>query len=383
MFLGITNTPRDYAWGSASAISTLLGTAPTGRREAELWLGSHPGSPARILDPASAGGHEALAGFIDLPFLLKVLAAASPLSLQAHPTTEQAREGFARENAAGIALDAPTRNYRDASAKPELIVAVADGFEALCGFREPAAAREVFELIAHRGEGPAFQPLLERLNGPDPMRAAFEWFTAAEHGELAVLDNLCTAATEAEGTDHDRPEFAVVRRLAARYPGDPGIAVSVLLNYVTLRAGEALFLPAGNIHAYLSGLGIELMASSDNVLRGGLTPKHVDVAELMTVLDFAPLPVPYLPPESVEGAQIYAPAGVPLALAHVTGPATLRPDGPAILISVGGTTTVTGALTSATVRRGESWLITGDEHVLTFAGDGDLYLAASELAAGP
>ena len=148
-------------------------TAPTGRREAELWLGSHPGSPARILDPASAGGHDALAGFIDLPFLLKVLAAASPLSLQAHPTTEQAREGFARENAAGIALDAPTRNYRDASAKPELIVAVADGFEALCGFREPAAAREVFELIAHRGEGPAFQPLLERLKGPDPMRAAF------------------------------------------------------------------------------------------------------------------------------------------------------------------------------------------------------------------
>jgi mannose-6-phosphate isomerase len=121
------------------------------------------------------------------------------------------------------------------------------------------------------------------------------------------------------------------------------------------------------------------MASSDNVLRGGLTPKHVDVAELMTVLDFAPLPVPYLPPESVEGAQIYAPAGVPLALAHVTGPATLRPDGPAILISVGGTTTVTGALNSTTLRRGQSVLVTADEQVLTFAGDGDLYLAASVL----
>jgi mannose-6-phosphate isomerase len=168
----------------------------------------------------------------------------------------------------------------------------------------------------------------------------------------------------------------VVRRLAARYPGDPGIAVSVLLNYVTLRAGEALFLPAGNIHAYLSGLGIELMASSDNVLRGGLTPKHVDVAELMTVLDFSPLPVPYLHPESVGGAQIYAPAGVPLALAHVTGPATLRPDGPAILLCVGGT----GALTSTTLRRGESVLVTADEQVLTFSGDGDLYLAASGVS---
>lgn len=379
MFLPITNTPRPYAWGSPSAISGLLGATPTGGPEAELWLGSHPGSSARILDPSSADGHHELAGWIDLPFLLKVLAAASPLSLQAHPTTEQAREGFARENAAGIPLDAPNRNYRDDSAKPELIVAVTDGFEALCGFRDPRAAREVFELIAHRGEGPAFQPLLARLAGPDPMRAAFEWFAAAEHGELAVLDNLCTAAAEAEGTDHDRSEFAVVRRLAAQYPGDPGIAVSVLLNYVRLAAGEALFLPAGNIHAYLSGLGIELMASSDNVLRGGLTPKHVDVAELMSVLDFSPLPVSYLPAEQIGGAQVYAPASAPLALAHITGAATLRPDGPAILLSVGGTTTVTGALTSTTVRRGESVLITDDEGALTFSGDGEGYLAASGL----
>jgi mannose-6-phosphate isomerase len=379
MFVPITNTPRDYAWGSDGAISGLLGTTPAGGPEAELWLGSHAGSPSRILDPASAGGHETLAGFVELPFLLKVLAAASPLSLQAHPTTEQAREGFARENAAGVPLDAANRNYKDASAKPELIVAVTDGFEALCGFREPAAAREVFELIAHRGEGPAFEQLLERLDGPDPLRAAFEWFIAAEHGELAVLDNLCTAAAEAEGTDHDRAEFALVRRLAAQYPGDPGIAISVLLNQVTLAAGEAIFLPAGNIHAYLSGLGIELMTSSDNVLRGGLTPKHVDVPELLSVLDFSSVPVPYLVPTAVAGAQVYSPAGVPLALAHVTGPTTLVPDGPAIAICVAGTTTVTGALTSTTLRRGESTLVTPDEQALTFSGDGELYVAASGL----
>ena len=211
------------------------------------------------------------------------------------------------------------------------------------------------------------------------MRAAFEWFVPAAHGELAVLDNLCTAAIEAEGTDHDRPEFAIVRRLSAQYPGDPGIAVSVLLNYVSLSAGEALFLPAGNIHAYLSGLGIELMASSDNVLRGGLTPKHVDVPELMSVLNFSPLPVPYLRAEPLGGARVYAPEGVALALAHVTGSATLRPDGPAVLISVGGTTTVTGAVTSATVRRGESVLVTADEGELTFSGNADVYLAASAL----
>lgn len=380
MFVTITNTPRDYAWGSTTAISGLLGSEPSGGPEAELWLGSHPGSPSRVVDPSLTAGHETLAGWVDLPFLLKVLAAASPLSLQAHPTPEQAQEGFARENAAGIPLDAPHRNYRDASAKPELIVAVTDGFEALCGFREPAAAREVFELIAHRGEGPAFEPLLARLRGPDPIRTTFAWFLAHEHGELAVLDNLCTAAAEAEGTDHDRDEFAVVRRLAAHYPGDPGIAVSVLLNHVRLAAGEALFLPAGNIHAYLSGLGIELMASSDNVLRGGLTPKHVDLDELMSVLDFTALPVPHLVADTATpGVALYAPAGEHLALARVTGPASLRPDGDAIILALGGELVVTGQVSSTTLARGESVLVTPEEGALRFEGAGDAVVAASGI----
>ncbi len=381
MFVSISNTPRDYAWGSTTAIASYLGTTPSGRPEAELWLGSHPGSPSRVADPTQTGGHESLAGWLDLPFLLKVLAAASPLSLQAHPTTEQAIAGFERENSAGVPLDAPNRNYRDASAKPELIVAVEDGFEALCGFREPEAAREVFTLIAHRGEGPAFEPLLQRLNGPEPMRAAFEWFVAAEHGELAVLDNLCIAAAEAEGTDHDRDEFAVVRTLAAEYRGDPGIAISVLLNHVRLSAGEALYLPAGNIHAYLRGIGIELMASSDNVLRGGLTPKHVDVAELMSVLDFGSMPVPYLHPDRQPGLDLYRPEEAPLALARVTGPVELQPDGPAIVLCANGPVTVTGSLASQVLGRGESTLVTADEGALRFDGTGDVWVAAAGLRA--
>jgi mannose-6-phosphate isomerase len=381
MFVGISNTPRDYAWGSTTAIAELLGRPATGRPEAELWLGSHAGSPSRVDDPTLTGGHTELAGWIELPFLLKVLAAASPLSLQAHPTTEQAELGFARENAAGLAVDAPNRNYRDASAKPELIVALVDGFEALCGFREPELALEVFTLIAHRGEGPAFEPLLRCLTGADPMRAAFEWFMSTEHGEPAVLDNLCTAAAEAEGTDHDRPDFALVRMLAAQYPGDPGIGVSMLLNHVSLSAGEAIYLPAGNIHAYLSGLGIELMAASDNVLRGGLTPKHVDVPELMSILDFTSVPVPYLRPDAAPGLQLYRPDGVALALARVSGDAALATDGASIVLCVGDSATITGLAGSVTLARGEAVLATADEGTLRFTATDDAFVAAAGLAA--
>lgn len=378
MFIAITNTPRNYAWGSTTAIAEMLGRVPSGRPEAELWLGSHPGSPSVVVDPAQIGGHENLAGWIDLPILLKVLAAASPLSLQAHPTEEQAREGFERENVAGVPLDARHRNYKDASAKPELIVAVADGFEALCGFRNVADAREVFELIAHGGEGPAFEPLLQRLAGTDPIRSTFEWFVGHERGELAVLDNLCSAAAGAKGTAHDRDEFAVVRMLSEHYPGDPGIAVSVLLNHVRLNAGEALFLPAGNIHAYLCGVGIELMASSDNVLRGGLTTKHVDVAELLSVLDFAPGPVPYLIPENRPGVHVYRPNGAALALARVTGDVVLKPHGVSIVMCDGQSLSVTGSRSSTSLTQGEAMLAMPDEGDLMFQ-NGSGFLAATGI----
>lgn len=379
MFVAIENTPRPYPWGSTSAIASFLGTTASGGPEAELWLGSHPGSPSRVVDPTQTGGHEDLEGWIELPFLLKVLAAESPLSLQAHPSTEQAREGFARENAAGIPLDAKHRNYKDPSAKPEMIIAVHDGFEALCGFRDPAEAREIFARIAHRGEGPAFQRVLSLLEGPDPMRTTFEWLVGEQRGEAAVLDNLCSAALAAEGTADDCPEFALVRRLAQIYPGDAGIAVSVLLNHVTLAAGEALWLPAGNIHAYLGGLGIELMSASDNVLRGGLTTKHVDVPELLAVLDFTPIDVPRLRPERpLDGVAIFAPAGSGLALAWVTAPVTLRPESESIILALTDGVTVSGSLSSVALSRGDAVLVTADEVALAISG-GECVVAATGL----
>ncbi len=298
MFLGITNTPRDYAWGSVSAIPELLGRTVTGAPQAELWLGAHAGSPSVVVNPAMVGGADTLRDWIDaepeaalgpdrtgLPFLLKLLAAAAPLSLQAHPTPEQAREGFAREEAAGIPLDDPARNYKDPFPKPELVVALSDRFEALSGFRPVAdTVAEVEALDAGSGR---LGPLLAHLS--QGLEDTVRWLETADASALAVVQAASDLAAALPEDDRS-PNVQTVVDLADAYPGDPGVVVSLLMHRVTLRTGEAMYLPAGNVHAYLDGLGIELMAPSDNVLRGGLTAKHVDVPELLRVLDFTAYP---------------------------------------------------------------------------------------------
>lgn len=295
MIVEITGDPREYPWGSPTAIPEFLGREPDGRPKAELWLGTHPGAPARLVD--REGSLSDVAG--ELPFLLKVLAAGAPLSLQAHPTPEQARAGFAREEAAGIPRDAPHRNYKDDSAKPELILALEDGFRALCGFRPVAETRAV---LGSAGVA-RLAPLLDRLRDDDDLRDVFRWLLERGPGVDGLVAAVTEIAAHAEGES-----WAAARLLAAHHPGDPGIAISLLLHAVTLRAGQVLHLPAGNIHAYLAGIGIELMAASDNVLRGGLTSKHVDVPELLEVLDFRPGPVPLLDSADAggPGARVFA-----------------------------------------------------------------------------
>ncbi|MDJ0336536.1 mannose-6-phosphate isomerase, class I [Salinibacterium sp. G-O1] len=364
MFVGITNTPRDYAWGSDGAISALLGFEASGAPEAELWLGAHSGSPSRVVDST-----ETLLDVVDgrLPFLLKVLAAGSPLSLQAHPTMAQAAEGFARENALGIPLDAPNRNYKDAFHKPELIYALSDEFDALCGFRSAADIRAALEA----GLPAAAAPMLDRLTGDESLRDVFEWLITRGEGVDALVAAISAAA------DESTPELATVRMLAENYPGDPGIVISLMLNRVTLARGEALFLPAGNIHAYLSGLGIELMASSDNVLRGGLTPKYIDVPELLGVLDFRPLPVPYLAPQHPSGAvDEFRPADVEFALLVIGGDANVPLDGPAIALCLDGEFMLAGSESQSRLSRGSAVYIS-DEERLDIQGSGSLVLATT------
>ncbi|HEY2645150.1 MAG TPA: mannose-6-phosphate isomerase, class I [Galbitalea sp.] len=378
MFVGIANTPRDYAWGSRDAIASLLGREASGGPEAEYWLGTHPGSPSVILDPATAGGATNLTEIATLPFLLKVLAASAPLSLQAHPTPAQARDGFARENASGIALDAIDRNYKDEAHKPELIYALSDDFSALCGFRPVADTRS---LLAPLAGDAAVDDLLGRLVDDSRLREVFEWLITRGDGVDALVARVVELVS---ADDRGVPEFQLVPRLAAAYPGDPGIVIALLLNLVELKPGEVLYLPAGNIHAYLGGVGIELMAASDNVLRGGLTPKHVDVPELLKVLDFRPLPVPYLVPSHPSaGVSVFQPDVPDFELVVIEpgdGGVEFSPAGEAILLCTGGAVKITGANGTAELSRGQSLFATADEPPLTFTGAGRVFLATSRGA---
>lgn len=370
MFLGITNTPRDYAWGSTGEISELLGLPMSSATEAELWLGAHPGSPSRV-----EGTDQTLQDVAGdrLPFLLKVLAAGSPLSLQAHPTMDQAAAGFARENAAGIPVDAPDRNYRDAFHKPELIYALTEDFEALCGFRSAELIHASLGLLLEKAasSGAARGPLqrwLDRLGGDESLRSVFEWLITRGEG----VDELVASVTAL--ADDSTPELATAVLLARAYPGDPGIVISLMLNRVTLHRGEVLYLPAGNIHAYLRGVGIELMAASDNVLRGGLTPKHIDVPELLSVLDFRPVPVPYLEPERpTPTLTVFRPDVPDFVLDVVSGDARLPLTGPAIALCTAGSFAFEGG---PTVTRGDAVYV-DDVAELVITGSGDLFVATS------
>ena len=424
MFTALSNTPRDYAWGSTTAIAELLGREPSGGPEAELWLGAHDGSPTRVDDPDAAGGATTLADWIrrdpattlgpladglrpgdgpGLPFLLKVLAAGGPLSLQAHPDLHRARLGFRDEEERGIPIDAPHRNYKDPLHKPELVYALSDEFHALCGFRPLGEVREVFTLLLTLdASGPDSDPavirsVLSRLTGAeaDVLRDTFAFLMGGGSEVRRLVDRvtlLATLASDRQCRDFST-EMRTVRELAEAYPGDPGIVTSLLLNRVTLRRGEALYLPAGNIHAYLHGLGIELMAASDNVLRGGLTPKHVDVPELLDVLEFQSLPVPYLAPEhTAPGVELYRPDVPDFLLARIApatrdaaagdaGASVVDVDGPAIVLCTAGEVTLTGEVSSVVVARGEAVFVTPDEGRIVVTGEGEAFLATTPAPA--
>jgi mannose-6-phosphate isomerase len=401
MFVRIGNTPRDYAWGSTTEIAELLGRQPSGHPEAELWLGSHAGSPSLILDPTQTGGahdlaewiaadpHAALGDGAQLPYLLKVLAAAGPLSLQAHPSSAQAEAGFARENAAGIPLDSPDRNYKDAAHKPELIFALSETFDALCGFRDVGASEQVFRRLAETAtetDRATIARFAETLTGEpaEVLRHATEWLLGGDPAvtELVAAIERAASAVEPDATGDDLAVAAdTVRLLDAAFPGDPGIALALLLNRVTLTPGQVLYLPAGNIHAYLRGLGIELMAASDNVLRGGLTPKRIDVPELVSVLDFSPIrATPMLPERPAPGVEVFRPDVPDFTLDHVvvggavaTAPVDL--PGPAIALCTEGAVTLAGRSGQVELERGESVFVTPDETRLTLSGAGTVFIA--------
>ncbi|MDX2015519.1 MAG: mannose-6-phosphate isomerase, class I [Myxococcaceae bacterium] len=372
----LENQTQAYAWGSATAIPELLGVAATGAPQAELWIGAHPLAPSRLegrsLDAIIAERPQALLGPASvarfgprLPFLLKVLAAAQPLSLQAHPSRAQAQAGFARENAAGVPLTAPHRTYKDDNHKPELLCALTP-FRALCGFRALDATRTLLRAL----EVDRLRPLLATLDAG--LAGFFQQVMTLPRPDATALVADVAEACATRPVRGFEAECRNAVALARVYPGDVGVVGALLLNLVELAPGEALALGAGNLHAYLEGTGIELMANSDNVLRGGLTPKHVDVAELLRVLDFSSGPAPIVRPQGQPEA-VY-PTGFPdfrLSRIDVSGPLTLARLGADVMVCTAGTVEVNGLM----LARGVAGFAGLDEGPLTCDGEGTLYRA--------
>ncbi|QES48544.1 mannose-6-phosphate isomerase, class I [Streptomyces venezuelae] len=348
----LTNTVRPYAWGSTTLIPELLGTEPTGGPQAEMWMGAHPGAPSRLdrgvgetalseviaADPEGELGAATVAKFGPrLPFLFKILAAGAPLSLQVHPDLAQAQQGYAEEERAGVPIDAPHRNYKDASHKPELVCALTP-FDGLCGFRPPLESAELLSGL----EVDSLKPYVDLLHAHPEEAALREMLTAvltADREQMAETVAEATAAAARLGGP-----YAPYTTLAHHFPGDPGVIAAMLLNHVQLQPGEAMFLGAGVPHAYLGGLGVELMANSDNVLRCGLTPKHVDVPELLKVVRFEPSEPAVIRPEG-NGEEVYdtpidefrlsrfdlAPAGAPVPVPSATPQILLCTEGAPLL----------------------------------------------------
>jgi len=294
--LRLENRIQPYAWGSKTAIPRLFGRAPSAEPEAELWIGAHPKAPSTVqakggrqpldawlqADPAHRLGAQVQERFGGLPFLLKYLAAAEPLPIQCHPNRAQAKAGFAREEAAGVPLDARERTYRDKNPKPELIVARAR-FEALKGFRSPEAIQSLLGAL----NLPDSKALLAPLTASAGKEGLAMFYRGLMRRPAEAKTRLALAASLAASKLAARnPAFEWVTRLAQAYPGDVGVLSPLLLEYVALERDEALYLGAGELHAYLGGEAIEIMANSDNVVRGGLTQKHVDVGELLDLLTF-------------------------------------------------------------------------------------------------
>jgi mannose-6-phosphate isomerase len=294
----LKNPVQEYAWGSNTAIQELLGKpVPSDRPMAEMWMGAHPKAPSKVLieqqwqplDQVIAGSPESILGkrvaekFANkLPFLFKVLAVSSPLSVQVHPNLEQAREGFARENHLHIPIDAPNRNYRDDNHKPELLLAVTY-FTGLRGFRRVEEILGLMERIAPTGLSDELA-LLRKQPETSGLKNFFN--TLMKMDKLRLKQVLKEAVSLAEKYADQDPVFHWMVELNREYPEDMGVFSPVILNFVYLRPGEAMYLEPGELHAYLNGLSMELMANSDNVLRGGLTHKHRDVPELLKRVGF-------------------------------------------------------------------------------------------------
>jgi mannose-6-phosphate isomerase len=365
----LDNPVQNYAWGSAGDIPDFLGLPPDGRPQAELWMGAHPSAPSLVLrggtatplpeliadDPAGELGPAVSQRYgARLPFLFKILAAAEPLSLQVHPDKRHAEAAYAAEVSSGSA----ERDYPDDNHKPELLCALRDGFEALCGFRPVPDTIALLEDLA-APELAGYVQMLAGSPGADGLRTLVTGVLTEQADHTAVIAAVRDGCERlAAGNGRWASACAAYAGLAAVYPRDPGVLVALLLNHAVLAEGDALFVAAGVAHCYLHGFATELMASSDNVLRAGLTGKRVNVPELLRVLDFRPGPLRILRPEPDGSEETYPVPVDDFRLSRMrpgAGGIKLPEPLPQILLCVADTVQLSAPDgTELTLRRGQS-----------------------------
>lgn len=391
----LTNPWLRYAWGSVDLLPALLHQRPDGRPVAEIWMGALAALPSSVeiggsevgLDdfiesrPRETLGEAQAGSGAQLPFMLKFLAADQPLSLQVHPNREQAEEGYRREDAAGIALSDPARNYRDRSHKPELLYALTT-FDLVCGFRSIDAIRELLRGL----QVPELDPILTRLDATDPTEALRSSFTALLMAEFAPQQQLTQAVVRAAALRRDeRPEYHLVGELARTFPLDIGLVASLFLHYLRLQPGDSVFIRSGMIHSYLHGLGLELLAPSNNVLRAALTEKHVDIPEMLRLVDFTPGPPEQLRPAAQAGVSVFTPPVRDFAMWTYLPPSAAQfgtlvslappPDGARIVACCAGHCTLTRDDERLVLQPGESAFVPDSDGPITISATGTVAVA--------
>ena len=397
----LVNTVQTYDWGSIRHIPELLGNAIVdGAPQAELWMGAHSNAPSKAVSdgfeapldelilrfPTEMLGESCLRTFGPrLPYLLKLLAAARPLSIQAHPDKTQAAEGWSRENAAGIPADSPRRNYKDDSHKPEIICAITP-FRAMCGFRpvrEIDAFLDIFDAPPLR----SLRKALSSINEHDSLKAFFSGLNALGLEERRALGSYAPdrAVLLSRRDPINAPVWSLLAELSRLETEDPSFIAPLFLNCIDLRPGEAVFLPAGVLHSYVEGFGVELMANSDNVLRGGLTKKHVDVEELLRVLRFVPFAPTILKPQGAgpAGLRHYETEAAEFRLfefdARLAPTRSPLPSSvPTIVVVIEGSFVVSEeGCGNLGLRKGESAFVPAEAPSATIEGTGLAYIAST------
>ncbi|PHM52434.1 mannose-6-phosphate isomerase [Xenorhabdus sp. KK7.4] len=390
--LKMTNQIQHYDWGSTTALTDIYGIAnPDNQPMAELWMGAHPKCSSQVADPETGQpialnqliaqdpekylGKKVATQFGRLPFLFKVLCAAQPLSIQVHPDKSSAEKGFTRENAAGIPLNSPQRNYKDDNHKPELVYALTP-FRAMNAFRPLSEITELLSYVSNAH--PDIQPFIQH-----PTEQGLSFLFAQLLNMQGKQKSLALAVLKSALNSRQGEPWETIKKMTEFYPDDNGLFTPLLLNIVELQPGQAMFLYARTPHAYLEGVALEVMANSDNVLRAGLTSKHIDVPELMANLEFSSKPAATLltiPTQEKEALNYSVPVNdFHFSIYAVSGqPITLENDSASVLFCSGGQITVKSAEQELKLYAGESIFLAAAEKNVTIYGNGKLALVSNK-----